>query len=406
VLARVAEKGRAWLSVLLRSAISAAWATVPAGSHPVVYAGHQLDVNGIAVLRALGGWGYPDPVLLVHDVASVRQRLAQSSGDDFSAVEIRHVRSVLGLVALVRGPVLLFTSFLYGGPRPRAGRFVVNLWHGDGPKSPVPEGEEQHRPASHVILSNNKEWGRVNAEAFGLSADRLWVTGNPRVDEMLHPSDDAALRQLGLDPAVPIVLWAPTFRTAEFAGVRVWSDSAAPDPFDDVLRSGGDFLRRMGCDGRLQIVVKPHPFDATDYRTSGLPVITDDDLAAAGINLYRFMARCAGLMTDYSSIWTDYAALDRPIILYCPDVQGYTSGRGFAGIPFRDVAPGPLAETPDELRAALEQVAGHGDVGRELRSAACERLGVERRFGATDRLMQRLSPHVPPTGHRRVPGLP
>jgi CDP-glycerol glycerophosphotransferase (TagB/SpsB family) len=342
----------------------------------------------------------------VHDVPTARQRLSNSAGDDFSAVRIMHVRSLRGLVQLVRAPVFLFTSFLYGGPRPRAGKFVVNLWHGDGPKSPVPEGEEQHRPASHVILSNNREWGVVNAEAFGLSADRLWITGNPRVDEMLRPADDTALRRLGLDPAVPIVLWAPTFRTAEFAGVRVWADSKGPDPFEEVLGSGGAVLRAMEQDGRLRIVVKPHPFDATDYRRSGIPVITDDDLAGVGFNLYRFMARCAALMTDYSSIWTDYAALDRPIILYCPDVRDYTEGRGFAGIPFRKAAPGPLVETAEELHDALGQVADHGDVGREQRLAACDLLGIEWRFGATDRLMERVSARVPPARHPSVPDRP
>jgi CDP-glycerol glycerophosphotransferase len=132
-------------------------------------------------------------------------------------------------------------------------------------------------------------------------------------------------------------------------------------------------------------------------------VITDEDLAGVGTNLYRFMGRCAALMTDYSSIWLDYATLDRPMLLYCPDVSAYTAGRGFAGVPFRQVAPGPIVETAQELHAVLEQVADGVDVGREQRRAACEVLGVEVRFGATGRLMEKVSAHA--AGRRDSSGM-
>jgi CDP-glycerol glycerophosphotransferase len=379
----------------VRWAISAAWAIVPPQRRAVVYAGRQVDINGVAVLSALSQWGYPRPVLLVNDVAAARRVLGGSGADDFPDVEIVDVRSLRGVARLLRGRLILFTHFIYRGPRPRGRRLVVNLWHGDGPKTPLPEGEEFHEPASHALLSNNRGWGEASAEAFALTPDQLWVVGLPRVDEMLRPTGDDALRSLGLDPAVPIVLWAPTYRTAEFEGVRGWSDSADAEPFREVLRSADSPLRELHGSGRRQVVVKAHPFDASDYSGGGITFLTNDDLAGVGTNLYRFMGRCSALITDYSSIWIDYAALDRPIVLYCPDLRSYTEGRGFAGVPFEDAAPGPVVTTTEELRAVLSKLADGVDVGQEQRLDACRTLGVEVRFGATERLMTRIAAVLP-----------
>jgi hypothetical protein len=378
-------------SRLLSVAISTAWCLPPWHARPVVYGGRQLDVNALAVLRALPAAGHPHPVLLVHDAAAARTALVTSEDDDFSGVEIRHVRSAAALLRLAGTRLFLFTHFVYGSPRPRGRRLLVNVWHGDGPKSPLFAGERPHRAESHVLVSNNRAWGEVTAEAFGLPLDRLWLVGNPRVDEMRRPTSDAALRRLGLDPEVPILLWAPTFRTATYAGIEGWEDAAGPAAFTDVLGAPDSPLRAVHDSGRLQVVVKPHPFDPTDFGAAGGVVLTNEDLAAAGTNLYRFMGRCAALMTDYSSIWTDFVALDRPVVLYCPDVAGYTAGRGFAGVSFADAAPGPVVETAEELHDVLAKVADGVDVGHEQRWAACRTLGVELRFGATDRLLGRVA---------------
>jgi CDP-glycerol glycerophosphotransferase (TagB/SpsB family) len=289
----------------------------------------------------------------------------------------------------------LFTHVLYRGPRPRGRRLVVNLWHGDGPKVTVPARYRRAVPASHSVVSGTRRWGEAKAEAFGLRSGDVWVTGNPRIDEMAAPASDASLRLLGLDPDLPVILWAPTFRQAAHAEVQAWADSADVHPFDEVLRSEGGIFAQLAREGRVQVVVKPHPLDPTPFRADGLTAISDRQLEDAGTDTYRFMARCRALITDYSSIWTDFAVLDRPIVLFCPDLDRYGAGRGFTDGSIVESAPGPVVTAESELLAALRRIAAGEDVGSAARHRVCARLGVVLEFGATERLMASVLAHLP-----------
>ena len=60
------------------------------------------------------------------------------------------------------------------------------------------------------------------------------------------------------------------------------------------------------------------------------------------------------LITDYSSVFFDYANLSRPIILYMYDLKEYAEGiRGF----YIDIneLPGPIIENEEELPAAIKE---------------------------------------------------
>lgn len=55
------------------------------------------------------------------------------------------------------------------------------------------------------------------------------------------------------------------------------------------------------------------------------------------------------LITDYSSVFFDYAVLQRPMIFYCYDLDDYKNIlRGFY-FDFENNAPGPIVKTTDEL---------------------------------------------------------
>ena len=66
------------------------------------------------------------------------------------------------------------------------------------------------------------------------------------------------------------------------------------------------------------------------------------------------------MITDYSSIALDFVYLERPLLYFVPDYEDFLAGRTHSyqelHIPLEE-AFGPLAQTQDELMAALEELA-------------------------------------------------
>ena len=62
------------------------------------------------------------------------------------------------------------------------------------------------------------------------------------------------------------------------------------------------------------------------------------------------------LITDYSSVFFDYANLKRPMIFFTYDLEEYKDDiRGFY-FDFEEKAPGPLVETTEEVIAAIKGI--------------------------------------------------
>lgn len=68
---------------------------------------------------------------------------------------------------------------------------------------------------------------------------------------------------------------------------------------------------------------------------------------------YEILNACDGLITDYSSVFFDYAVTGKKVILYAYDKEQYLSSRG-TYIPFEEL-PFDICETADELMESLSK---------------------------------------------------
>ena len=91
------------------------------------------------------------------------------------------------------------------------------------------------------------------------------------------------------------------------------------------------------------------------------------------------------LVTDYSSLIFEYAALDRPMLFYAFDLDEYVSARDFYE-PYSEFVPGRIVRTFDELLTALRA----GDFGQDkVRPFALRHIPSEP-GSATDRIIDQL----------------
>ncbi|CAN5788978.1 CDP-glycerol glycerophosphotransferase family protein [soil metagenome] len=285
---------------------------------------------------------------------------------------------------------VFFTHGLYGSVHPPAHKTYVNLWHGDGPK--VRKGFTTAR--STFVVSGTRLWGRQRARSFGVGERGLLVTGNPRIDQFTRPAHDDGLRALGIDPTRPLVLWLPTYRTTEYRLKRIgvarnWSDG------EELSRSAAvtAMLKAVAKDAEslgVTLAVKPHHLDADTYGTTGFHLITGSALRAVRVGLYQLLARADGLITDYSSVWTDFLALDRPIGFYCPDLDDYIVSRGLNVDDYPALLPGPMLETRADFHAFLRGCVDEPESGPACRARTVQTIGAQTKPGATERLLDAL----------------
>jgi hypothetical protein len=365
---------------------------VPARHHAVVAGSPDDEGNSVEVMRALAR-RLPVYWLVGDDPGSLNWVLADADRAD----RVRCLRrdSAAAFWAYVSARYVFFTHGLYGSPKPPRHKTFVNLWHGDGPKRR--KGFATVR--SSYVVSGTQLWGRQRVRNFGIPEKNVLVTGNPRIDQFARPADDETLRRLGIDQAKPFVLWLPTYRRTEYQGHRIgrlrnWSDA------DELSTSWQvrTMLAHVAEDARdvgVTLAVKPHPLDGDTFTGTGLRVITNAELRGARICLYQVLARAHGLLTDYSSVWTDFLSVDRPLGFYCPDLDEYVTGRGLNVDNYPELLPGPLLNTREEFRTFLDHCIDEPPWSKAQRSTSIARIGAETRRGATERLLDAVGVPLP-----------
>jgi CDP-glycerol glycerophosphotransferase len=197
--------------------------------------------------------------------------------------------------------------------------------------------------ASHLVR------GRLES-AFGLPAERVPVTGEPRVDVLSRGTaagrraaaraELARLASTGDDTR--LVLYAPTWR------------DGAPDPAVPTTEEWRTILDVLEARNAL-LLVRSHPLGAGEYRP---PFITDR-VRALGSDLVRdvtpLLPGMDVLVTDYSSLAFDAALVPLPVLYLAPDLEDYRARRGMYGR-YADVAGTDWAQSWDELAPQLDAV--------------------------------------------------
>ena len=169
--------------------------------------------------------------------------------------------------------------------------------------------------------------------------------GYPRNDVFFRP-DAAAVaaavrRRLGIPADKTVILYAPTFRDDQRAGTKF----SFILPFDLA-----HFHKAMGDDVvlllRMHVLVRrglkiPEEYTSTILDVSDYPEIQELYLASDA------------LVTDYSSVFFDFATLRRPMVFFAYDLESYRDNlRGFY-LDYTTDLPGPVVTSEEALYDAL-----------------------------------------------------
>ena len=232
---------------------------------------------------------------------------------------------------------------------------ITQLWHAEGAfkkfglSAPLTDDvrEREKKGASKLtyVVCTSESVAPVYAEAFGVESEKVLPLGSPRIDSLLSEKDTAEIRA-EFDKNHPeckgkkLVLYAPTFRDSPK------KDSALLDRIDV------EAFNREFPDSRL--LTKLHP-----QINSAKPLEGTTDVTK-GHDIGDLTLICDAVITDYSSVCMDFALLSKPCIFFAFDLDEYEVERSFY-FDYKSYVPGPVAESFDEVIAALKNPEGYSD---------------------------------------------
>ncbi|WP_347321018.1 CDP-glycerol glycerophosphotransferase family protein [Rossellomorea sp. RS05] len=190
------------------------------------------------------------------------------------------------------------------------------------------------------LISPNRYSSEIFARAFGFEKDMI-ESGYPRND-FLHNANNAETmnslkERLDLPLDKKVILYAPTWRDNEFyaRGKYKFNLKLELDKMQEEL--GDEYIVLL----RMHYLIAEN-LDITPFAGFAYDVSHHTDIS----ELYLISDL---LITDYSSVFFDYANLGRPMIFYVYDIENYRDTlRGFY-FDFEAQAPGPLVKTTEDV---------------------------------------------------------
>lgn len=246
-------------------------------------------------------------------------------------------------------------------PKPRGTKYI-QTWHGTPLKRLGTDIEEIHMPGTttsaykrnfvtearkwDLLVSPNPYSTEIFRRAFRYRGEVI-ESGYPRNDVLSGSAERLAgnlKKHLGIPDDKKVMLYAPTWRDNDFyeKGKYRFEFQFNLDRWKEEFGDEWVLLSRMHY-----LVAESFDFSAcegTVYDVSSYPDIRD---------LYLVSDL---MITDYSSVFFDFAVLNRPIVFFMYDLEQYRDQlRGFY-IDIEKDAPGPIAETEDELFVAIKRL--------------------------------------------------
>lgn len=203
------------------------------------------------------------------------------------------------------------------------------------------------------------------------------LVGFPKIDDLVNGRWSAAgvRAELGLDPSLETVLYAPTFSPASSLHL------AGEEIIESVLASGRNLIVKLHERSTV-----PHPkytggvdWMARLARFDGRPRYA----FATGAHAGPYMAAADLLITDHSTVGFEFALLDRPIVVFdAPDLLQFARINPDKWHQLRGMAD--IAHDVGELSAAIAQA-----VARQERHGAARRAATRALFAHAGRATER-----------------
>lgn len=235
----------------------------------------------------------------------------------------------------------------------RKSQCFIETWHGgggpikkigaDNPRNkdnkPYEKTSRHMDKIVNVMISNSKWCTKIYRSAF-LYTGEILECGYPRNDIFFKPSLE--IRQkvydyFNIPPDYKIVLWAPTYRNGrELDKYRL-----------DLEKLLVNLNKKFSSN--WMVLVRLHP--TMEHKAKEMNYSKYIINASPYNDIQELLVASDVLISDYSSVISEFALTGRPVFLYATDIQEYGIERDF----YMDYysMPFPIAESNEELEKKI-----------------------------------------------------
>lgn len=242
------------------------------------------------------------------------------------------------------------------------GAISYNTWHGVGLKKVwganrntftykiLHERSWLKRYFGKFVVKTNQ--AKVNyvvstSEAVSSYYPETFLVPQQNVLQLGQVRNDVFFQETGEDLEIPdwfrngkIILYMPTHRN--FGKLETNMNAV----FD--FQRLNDLCARLG----YTFVIKAHMYSSSQAPSSYEHI---KDISHESFDPQLLLKYTDVLLTDYSSCYTDFLLLDRPVLFYCYDLEMYLQKSNDMYFNYFDVTPGPKVENFADLLQALEE---------------------------------------------------
>lgn len=283
----------------------------------------------------------------------------------FKGKDIKYIRrfSLSWLIKMSRAKYWITNSRLpLWIPKPPK-TIYLQTWHGTPLKRLAADMDEVHMPGTNSVkykrnfLKEASKWdylvspNRYSSEIFkrAFQFDKTMIeSGYPRNDFLINNNNESTIKELKKRNNLPldkkILLYAPTWRDNQFYAKGKYKFNLQLDLDKIKEQLGEEYIIIL----RMHYLVAEN-LDLSSYEGFVFDFSNHEDIR----ELYLISDM---LITDYSSVFFDYANLMRPMLFFVYDIDNYRDNlRGFY-FDFEEKAPGPLTKSTDEIIDVIRNI--------------------------------------------------
>ncbi len=243
----------------------------------------------------------------------------------------------------------------------REGVIFLETWHGTPLKKLAFDLDDIHAvsqdhkklfyrqsKAWDYLISANRFSTDVFERAFCFPREKIIEVGYPRNDILYSERADEIAREVKAEFGIPqdkrVILYAPTWRDNQFYGKAKYKFTLAMDLERMRREFGGDSV----------LLLRTHYYIADVLDLTGLEDFVYNGSTYNDVSrLYLASDIC---ITDYSSVFFDFANLRRPMLFFAYDYEDYKGEIRGMYFDMNKELPGPILQTNDELVDALHHI--------------------------------------------------